>query len=59
MNMLGSFVFVIGIGLLIMADPGFWKLVGLIMIPIGAYLFWKTSATKRYLDQQKRERDDS
>ena len=56
---MGAILFFIGITVMI---SGFGSgsattgIVGLILTIVGAILFWQTSATKAYLDDQKRRR---
>ena len=54
---MGSILLIVGIGLLVggIGNGSFPMGVGgVVLIIVGAVLFWKTSATKAYLDQQKR-----
>lgn len=55
--MLGTILLVFGIMMLVGAVGGGsfeTGIIGVILIIVGAILFWRTSATKAYLDQNKR-----
>ena len=56
---MGSILIIIGIGIMVPSFVGgstTMGVVGLILTVLGAILFWRTSATKAYLDEQKRRR---
>jgi len=56
---MGGFLFIIGIVFLV---PGVSNgnagmvVLGIILMALGGFLFWQTSATKAYLDQNKKNR---
>ena len=54
---MGVILFIVGITMLVGAvNSGSIGIgiVGVILAIVGAFLFWQTSATKAYLDQNKR-----
>lgn len=55
---MGSILFIVGIVMLVSAfGSGSFALgvVGVILAVVGGVLFWQTSATKAYLDQNKKQ----